>query len=324
MSQNIRLNSNSMALRRPVYDRNVSHQDLRQPTLRVGDYFDERVNALVRGGGGGDRGGGGGGEEEEYRYQPTGLAKRVEELYKQSSKDDVYDVYEVYKPTRLLGNYKSCDDDNEDYYEAKPPSRDSRESGWHYNYGYQQQNRYQDHSYVHSSNTREPQGISNRNRHMDRSSQHSDMPSLVESETSSSDGHGSWQNEENEWDRKAPGRSRSYPKHSNSTSNGHLDGHIKTIEISPGFRVRLRGADETWRAVENDFYMPTQCIACSITVFCIQDADYVVCPECRVVSPMEEPATGSGGCGLGFSIADLARWTEDIERSRRVARKMAG
>jgi hypothetical protein len=94
-----------------------------------------------------------------------------------------------------------------------------------------------------------------------------------------------------------------------------------TIEISPGVHVRLRGADETWKAIANDFYMPAECICCESMIFCIQNADYVLCPDCRVVSRMEDPSSrgvgdvsGVGGVGLGFKYEDLARWQEDILR----------
>jgi hypothetical protein len=33
-----------------------------------------------------------------------------------------------------------------------------------------------------------------------------------------------------------------------------------TLEFSPGVHVRLRGADETWKAISNDCYMPAECI----------------------------------------------------------------
>jgi hypothetical protein len=88
-----------------------------------------------------------------------------------------------------------------------------------------------------------------------------------------------------------------------------------TIEISPGVHVRLRGADETWKAIANDYYMPTECICCESTIFCIQNADYVLCPDCRVVSRMNDPSSHiMGGAGLGFKYEDLARWQKDILR----------
>jgi hypothetical protein len=86
-----------------------------------------------------------------------------------------------------------------------------------------------------------------------------------------------------------------------------------TIEISPGVHVRLRGADETWKAIENDNYMPAECICCESTIFCIQNADYILCPDCRVVSRMEGLSShGVGGVGLGFKYEDLARWQDTI------------
>jgi hypothetical protein len=89
-----------------------------------------------------------------------------------------------------------------------------------------------------------------------------------------------------------------------------------TIEISPGVQVRLRGADETWKAIEYDYYMPAECICCESTIFCIQDADYILCPDCRVVSRLEGSSSrGMGGVGLGFKYEDLARWQEDIARA---------
>jgi hypothetical protein len=91
-----------------------------------------------------------------------------------------------------------------------------------------------------------------------------------------------------------------------------------SIEISPGVQVRLRGADETWRAIEYDYYMPAECVCCESTIFCIQDADYILCPDCRVVSRLEGSSSrGMGGVGLGFKYEDLARWQEDIIRARR-------
>jgi hypothetical protein len=86
-----------------------------------------------------------------------------------------------------------------------------------------------------------------------------------------------------------------------------------TLEISPGVHVRLRGASETWKAIENDFYMPAECVCCESTIFCIQNADFVLCPDCRVVSRMEGVSSrGMGGVGLGFKYEDLARWQDAI------------
>ena len=60
------------------------------------------------------------------------------------------------------------------------------------------------------------------------------------------------------------------------------DNNVKMIEVCPGVRLRLRGASETWKAIESDFYIPATCIGCDTVIFCIQDAMYVLCPICRV------------------------------------------
>ena len=91
---------------------------------------------------------------------------------------------------------------------------------------------------------------------------------------------------------------------------------VPTVEIAPGFAARLRGAEETWRAIENDFYLPAQCFCCqSDELFCIMDASYVLCPSCKVVSPMAGCAT-DGGVGLGFNHTLLRQWQYDIFFSR--------
>lgn len=86
------------------------------------------------------------------------------------------------------------------------------------------------------------------------------------------------------------------------------------IEIYPGHFLPLRGAQETSEAIRCDFYMPTYCAICSLTLFCIRDAKYVICPMCRVVHLMEDDNSGGaredegGGVGLGFTLQDLAKW----------------
>jgi hypothetical protein len=162
---------------------------------------------------------------------------------------------------------------------------------------------------------------SDHHNHYRYSDREPDIPSLVGSESSSLEN--SWSGIERQWDMKMPA------KRLNSSSEPFLGKtpSVKSIEIKPGQYLRLRGADETWRAIELDFYMPGECMCCTLTIFCIQDADFVLCPECRVVSPMACTDFGEcseeGGVGLGFTWEDLARWQEDIERNRRVTRGRA-
>jgi len=76
-----------------------------------------------------------------------------------------------------------------------------------------------------------------------------------------------------------------------------------TIEVAPGEFLRLRGAVETSDAIQNDFYIPAECICCDQTLLCIQDADYVLCPDCRVVVPLRPVNERSnGGVGLGCKL----------------------
>jgi hypothetical protein len=90
------------------------------------------------------------------------------------------------------------------------------------------------------------------------------------------------------------------------------------IEVYPGEFLRLRGADETWHAIKYDFYMPCICICCNLTLFCIQDAIFVLCPTCRIVSPLEGVVLDGydGGVGLGFTIEELSKWQKEIAFGR--------
>ena len=90
----------------------------------------------------------------------------------------------------------------------------------------------------------------------------------------------------------------------------------KRIEIAPGITARLRGAQETWQCIATDFYMPTQCFCCATDVCCIMDATYVLCPVCKVVSPLENGCP-DGGVGLGFTFDDLQKWQTEIILSQR-------
>jgi hypothetical protein len=74
----------------------------------------------------------------------------------------------------------------------------------------------------------------------------------------------------------------------------------RTIEIIPGV------------SIQDDFYLPCSCICCNLTLFCIQDAAYVLCPACFNVSPMENLEDCNDGMGLGFTIEELLKWQNEI------------
>jgi hypothetical protein len=80
-------------------------------------------------------------------------------------------------------------------------------------------------------------------------------------------------------------------------------------EVIPGVRERLRGATETWTYLQRDFYIPTSCKTCSVELTCIKNVDYVLCPTCQLITPIDAlPEAGGGGLGLGFTVEDLRRW----------------
>ena len=86
----------------------------------------------------------------------------------------------------------------------------------------------------------------------------------------------------------------------------------KEIEVAPGEFMRLRGAVETLDAIEHDFFTASDCVICQQTILCIADADFLLCPLCKTVSPVDasrSPSRYDCSVGLGFTPADLARWT---------------
>jgi hypothetical protein len=135
---------------------------------------------------------------------------------------------------------------------------------------------------------------------------HLEVPTLIECETSGSCLNHSTIAEENCHD------------------NSNVLATDKTIEVSPGVVLRLRGADETRRAIVTNFYMPCRCPCCETTLFSIKDAAFVVCPKCRVVSPLEGAIYSGydGGVGLGFTMEELAQSQNEIKSQRQTNRNI--
>ena len=74
------------------------------------------------------------------------------------------------------------------------------------------------------------------------------------------------------------------------------------MEISPGVYVPFRGAKETWHAVATQTTHELVCFDCSTDLVCINDCEYTVCPDCRVVNPVfsDHPVGKPFGVGMGF------------------------
>lgn len=165
-----------------------------------------------------------------------------------------------------------------------------------------------------------------------------EVPSLVGSEHSSFE-IPSDDDDDNTWDRKIRPEEKAVmsngyfsedeqdPYYSRSATKPRASVPVKLavskqqIEVAPGEWLPLRGAAETWAAVQSDFYMPTGCVCCQQTIFCIQDAAFVLCPQCKVVSPGFSDIPMEGGVGLGFTMEELAKWQTDIGRAQKEAAK---
>lgn len=86
--------------------------------------------------------------------------------------------------------------------------------------------------------------------------------------------------------------------------NNHVMERI-TMEIMSGVNVIVRGNLETRNAIRRGAIKRTFCLDCCSSLGVIQDAEYVLCPMCRSLTPMAisltpEELEGAYGVGLGF------------------------
>jgi hypothetical protein len=91
----------------------------------------------------------------------------------------------------------------------------------------------------------------------------------------------------------------------------------RMLLVTPGQWMRLRGADETWNAIQRDYYEPCICVDCCNEMFCISDAWLVLCPHCQSISPLAgnvETLRREGGIGLGFTVDTLSEVQADAWR----------
>mmetsp|Transcript_34336 Transcript_34336/g.52725 ORF Transcript_34336/g.52725 Transcript_34336/m.52725 type:complete len:201 (-) Transcript_34336:276-878(-) len=77
-----------------------------------------------------------------------------------------------------------------------------------------------------------------------------------------------------------------------------------TMEIEPGVFLPLRGAEETLCGLVAGRLRHATCWGCEASLSCLLDADYILCPKCRIISPLEKKEPGIiGGVGLGLEAA---------------------
>lgn len=103
----------------------------------------------------------------------------------------------------------------------------------------------------------------------------------------------------------------------------HGSAAAQQVQVAPGVYEVLRDASETWKAIQEDYYMPCICLHCRdqslSNIFTIQDARYVLCPHCKMVSPIEntygEQTTPAYGIGFGFTLEELVKCQIEITKT---------
>lgn len=73
------------------------------------------------------------------------------------------------------------------------------------------------------------------------------------------------------------------------------------VEVAPGHWVELRGSEETWSALQRNFSRKVNCFCCETPMKVIADAAMVLCPECRMICPLDD-VVGGRGLGLGVKL----------------------
>ena len=89
------------------------------------------------------------------------------------------------------------------------------------------------------------------------------------------------------------------------------------IEVAEGVNLPLCGTNETWSAIYDGRINVARCICCRANLYCIDKAELVVCPDCMIVSPVEDVVVtstdGKRWVGLGFKPKDVMERLEQEE-----------
>jgi hypothetical protein len=83
---------------------------------------------------------------------------------------------------------------------------------------------------------------------------------------------------------------------------------LKHIELMPGYHLPVLGAQKTHEALQQKQISACHCLSCTLSLCCCQDAEYVLCPECYVVSPIHsfiKPRKVGLGVGFGVKTSEL-------------------
>lgn len=192
--------------------------------------------------------------------------------------------YESYQPSRLSH-------DSYDYHRDRA-DRIPEESPYHDN-GYSSRGGYRpwdEEPYLRSSHN-----------HRDPSDFHREPPSYQQALPPHGDVRATLAVGEDPYrhERRASSNSYGNTTYHNRSSHGQAP-PVFELEIQPGHFVPLRGSEETLDAMNNDFILNISCFACTTKVQCIADSEYVLCPICKVVSPIDHNLGSGTGVGLGF------------------------
>jgi hypothetical protein len=99
------------------------------------------------------------------------------------------------------------------------------------------------------------------------------------------------------------------------------------IEVSPGHFMELRGSSETMQALEGGYAVTVTCVQCQIRIKCVPDCELVICPDCRVMSPLYQTISKLPCPALseyGYNKYDHHSQYGDVKVSHRPSSRVGG
>ena len=88
------------------------------------------------------------------------------------------------------------------------------------------------------------------------------------------------------------------------------------IEIFPGVFKSLRGSQETQHAWDNGLCAQVSCVVCEAELAYVWDCEFVICPTCRAVVPVDASGDGFDGslpslqASLGSSMSSVQSYAD--------------
>lgn len=102
----------------------------------------------------------------------------------------------------------------------------------------------------------------------------------------------------------------------------------RNIPLSAGLSVPLRGAAETWSAIRTAATTAVSCNGCTANLHVLEDAEYVVCPDCWTVGPVEyniggimlesDGSSNNFGIALGVKADEILEWVEETSSNGKI------